>query len=186
MLSPSELEKLREDIELLDIGGDHFSLEKVLAGQLSPMFFGSAMTNFGVRPFLDAFLEMAPPPSGRPASCGFIDPVLEKFTGFVFKIQANMDPSHRDRIAFLRVVSGHYVKDDGFPRAVNKDIRPAKPTQFMASERTAIEDAHLGTSSASSTLASASGTPSWRGVRRSTSSGATLSPEYCWSVRKIP
>ncbi|MDP3156440.1 MAG: peptide chain release factor 3 [Archangium sp.] len=145
LLTESELEKLREDIELLDIGGDDFSIDKVLTGELSPMFFGSAMTNFGVRPFLDAFLEMAPPPSGRPSSAGFIEPVGEKFTGFVFKIQANMDPAHRDRIAFLRVVSGHYVKGmTAHHVRLDKDIRLAKPTQFMASERTGIEDAWPG------------------------------------------
>jgi peptide chain release factor 3 len=145
VLTEAELEKLKEDIELLDIGGDEFSLNKVLEGQLSPMFFGSAMTNFGVRPFLDAFLEMAPPPSGRASSAGFIEPLLPKFTGFVFKIQANMDPAHRDRIAFLRVVSGRYVKGmTAHHVRLDKDIRLAKPTQFMASERTAIEDAWPG------------------------------------------
>ena len=145
ILTESELEKLNEDIELLDIGGDEFSIQKVLDGQLSPMFFGSAMTNFGVRPFLDAFLEMAPPPSGRPGSSGFVEPMREKFTGFVFKIQANMDPSHRDRIAFLRVVSGKYVKGMSVHHVrLEKDIRLAKPTQFMASERTAIEEAWPG------------------------------------------
>ena len=145
ILTEAELEKLKEDIELLDIGGDDFDVKKVLEGQLSPMFFGSAMTNFGVRPFLDAFLELAPAPSGRPSSAGFIEPVGEKFTGFVFKIQANMDPSHRDRIAFLRVVSGHYVKGmTAHHVRLEKDIRLAKPTQFMASERTGIEDAWPG------------------------------------------
>ncbi len=145
ILTESELEKLKEDIELLDIGGDEFSLDKVRDGQLSPMFFGSAMTNFGVRPFLDAFLEMAPVPSGRPSSVGFIEPVKEKFTGFVFKIQANMDPAHRDRVAFLRVVSGRYVKGMNARHVrLQKDVRLAKPTQFMASERTAIEDAWPG------------------------------------------
>ncbi len=145
ILTESELEKLKEDIELLDIGGDEFSVQKVLDGDLSPMFFGSAMTNFGVRPFLDAFLELAPPPSGRPSSAGFIEPVGEKFTGFVFKIQANMDPAHRDRIAFLRVVSGRYVKGmTAHHVRLDKDVRLAKPTQFMAQERTSIEDAWPG------------------------------------------
>jgi peptide chain release factor 3 len=145
VLSENELAKLNEDIELLDIGGDQFSLQKVRDGELSPMFFGSAMTNFGVRPFLDAFLEMVPEPSGRPSSAGFITPEGEKFTGFVFKIQANMDPAHRDRIAFLRVVSGRYVKGmTAHHVRLDKDVRLAKPTQFMASERTAIEDAWPG------------------------------------------
>jgi peptide chain release factor 3 len=145
ILTEAELEKLNEDIELLDIGGDEFSIQKVLDGQLSPMFFGSAMTNFGVRPFLDAFLEMAPAPSGRASSSGFVEPTKEKFGGFIFKIQANMDPAHRDRIAFLRVVSGRYVKGMTARHVrLEKDIRLAKPTQFMASERTAIEDAWPG------------------------------------------
>jgi peptide chain release factor 3 len=144
-LTDAEREKLNEDIELLDIGGDAFNLDKVKDGQLSPMFFGSAMTNFGVRPFLDAFLELAPQPSGRQADTGFIEPTREKFTGFVFKIQANMDPSHRDRVAFLRVVSGKYTKGmSAMHSRLGKEVRLAKPTQFMAAERTAIEDAWPG------------------------------------------
>ncbi len=145
LLSESELERLTEDIELLDIGGDEFSLEKVQKAQLSPMFFGSAMTNFGVRPFLDAFLALAPAPTGRLSSAGFIEPTREKFSGFVFKIQANMDPAHRDRVAFLRVVSGRYQKAMQARHVrLGKDVKLAKPTQFMASERTAIEDAWPG------------------------------------------
>ena len=145
VLNANEKEKIREDIELLDVGGDEFSLDVVQKAQLSPMFFGSAMTNFGVRPFLDAFLELAPPPSGRESSAGFVEPTREKFSGFVFKIQANMDPQHRDRIAFMRVVSGHYEKGmNAFHTRLEKDVRLAKPTQFMASERTAVEDAWPG------------------------------------------
>ncbi len=145
ILSDNEMAKLQEDIELLDIGGDVFSAERVAAGQLSPMFFGSAMTNFGVRPFLDKFIELAPAPSGRESSAGFIEPVREKFSGFIFKIQANMDPSHRDRVAFLRVVSGRYEKGmQAHHSRLDKDVKLAKPTQFMAAERTAIEDAWPG------------------------------------------
>ncbi|MBL9039194.1 MAG: peptide chain release factor 3, partial [Archangium sp.] len=145
MLSENELEKLLEDIELLDIGGDELSLEKVRTGELSPMFFGSAMTNFGVRPFLDAFLELAPEPLGRESTEGFIPPTREGFSGFVFKIQANMDPAHRDRIAFLRVVSGRYVKGMSARHSrLEKDVRLAKPSQFLAAERTSIEDAWPG------------------------------------------
>ena len=145
VLLPHEKEKLLEDIELLDIGGDAFDRAKVDKGELSPMFFGSAMTNFGVRPFLDAFLELAPLPSGRLANVGMIEPLRPKFAGFVFKIQANMDPSHRDRIAFLRVVSGKYEKGMSANHArLGKAVRLAKPSQFMAAERTAIEDAWPG------------------------------------------
>ncbi|MFL5322011.1 MAG: peptide chain release factor 3 [Myxococcaceae bacterium] len=146
VLSEAELEKLKEDIELLDIGGDEFSKEKVDKGQITPMFFGSAMTNFGVRPFLDVFLELAPPPSPRKTDRGETRlPSNPKFAGFVFKIQANMDPQHRDRIAFLRVVSGRYVKGMSAQHSrLGKEVRLAKPSQFLAAERTAIEDAWPG------------------------------------------
>jgi peptide chain release factor 3 len=144
-LTDAEREKLKSDIELLDIGGDEFSIDSVKSGQLSPMFFGSAMTNFGVRPFLDAFLELAPLPAGRQADVGFIEPSTPTFSGFVFKIQANMDPSHRDRVAFMRIVSGKYEKGmSAWHSRLDKEIRLAKPTQFMAQERTAIEDAWPG------------------------------------------
>ncbi|MCC6901299.1 MAG: peptide chain release factor 3, partial [Polyangiaceae bacterium] len=145
VLSERELSQLREDIELLDIGGDVVSREKASAGQITPMFFGSAMTNFGVRPFLDAFLELAPAPLGRMTTAGMIDPSEERFSGFIFKIQANMDPGHRDRVAFLRVVSGRYVKGmSAYLPRLGKEVRLAKPSQFMAAERTAIEDAWPG------------------------------------------
>jgi peptide chain release factor 3 len=145
ILTESELEKLHGDIELLDIGGDEFTREKHDSGQLSPMFFGSAMTNFGVRPFLDAFLDLAPAPTSRPTKQGPREPTNPKFAGFVFKIQANMDPAHRDRIAFMRVVSGRYTKGmSAFHSRLGKEVRLAKPSQFMAAERTAIEDAWPG------------------------------------------
>ncbi len=144
-ISEQELEKLKEDIELLDIGGDEFSREMSDRGLISPLFFGSAMTNFGVRPFLDEFLELAPPPSPRKTTEGLREPTNAKFAGFVFKIQANMDPSHRDRIAFLRVVSGRYVKGmSAHHSRLGKEVRLAKPSQFLAAERTAIEDAWPG------------------------------------------
>jgi peptide chain release factor 3 len=145
VLNERELAQLKEDIELLDIGGDEFTREKSDAGLLTPMFFGSAMTNFGVRPFLDAFLELAPAPTPRQAKNGPRQPTEPKFSGFVFKIQANMDPAHRDRIAFLRVVSGRYVKGmSAHHSRLGKEVRLAKPSQFLAAERTAIEDAWPG------------------------------------------
>jgi peptide chain release factor 3 len=149
VLSERELAQLKEDIELLDIGGDVFDRAKVVAGQITPMFFGSAMTNFGVRPFLDAFLELAPPPTSRMYSDGkeegVRDPTHPKFGGFVFKIQANMDPAHRDRIAFLRIVSGKYTRGMSAKHSrLEKDVRLANPSQFMAAERTAIEEAWPG------------------------------------------
>lgn len=144
-LSEAEQEQLKEDIQLLDIGGDQFSREMSDEGLITPLFFGSAMTNFGVRPFLDVFLELAPPPMPRQTSKGLRAPTDPKFAGFVFKIQANMDPAHRDRIAFLRVVSGKYMKGmSAFHSRLGKEVRLAKPSQFLAAERTAIEDAWPG------------------------------------------
>lgn len=93
-------EKLCEDIELLDLAGDEFDKKKIRSGELTPMFFGSAMTNFGVQPFLESFLELAPSPGVKATSNGEIDPESDKFSGFIFKIQANMNPTHRDRLAF--------------------------------------------------------------------------------------
>jgi len=145
VLNERELAQLREDIELLEMAGETFSREKSDKGQISPLFFGSAMTNFGVRPFLDEFLELAPPPLGRKTTQGEKRPLDDDFAGFVFKIQANMDPAHRDRIAFMRVVSGRYVKGMmAFHSRLEKQVRLAKPSQFMAAERTAIEDAWPG------------------------------------------
>src|SRR5690606_24306301 len=102
------LARLREEIELLDMAGEEFSREAFEAGEVSPAYFGSALTNFGVEPFLRSFLDLAPPPLPRESTQGPVDPVNERFTGFVFKIQANMDPKHRDRIAFVRVCSGRF------------------------------------------------------------------------------
>ncbi|WP_224372602.1 peptide chain release factor 3 [Hyalangium versicolor] len=145
VLNEREMAQLKEDIELLDVGGDEFTREKSDAGLLTPMFFGSAMTNFGVRPFLDAFLDLAPAPTSRPTKDGPRQPTAPKFSGFIFKIQANMDPAHRDRIAFLRVVSGRYVKGmSAHHSRLGKEVRLAKPSQFLAAERTAIEDAWPG------------------------------------------
>ncbi|WP_398326198.1 peptide chain release factor 3, partial [Vulcanococcus sp.] len=99
------LDAALEELELLEAAGNDLDLELVHAGELSPVFFGSAMTNFGVRPFLDAFLELAQKPIPRSSSAGEIEPVRPGFSGFVFKLQANMDPRHRDRVAFVRVCS---------------------------------------------------------------------------------
>lgn len=140
-----EHQRLVDDTEMLDIAGDPFDHERVLAGQLSPLYFGSAMTNFGVEPFLRSFLELAPPPGPRATKTGEIQPDAEGFSGFVFKIQANMDPSHRDRIAFIRVVSGRFTK--GMTAKLlrtGKDVRLANPTAFMAQERTVLEEAYAG------------------------------------------
>lgn len=137
--------QLMDEIELLDIAGDDFDLNKILKGELTPVFFGSAMTNFGVQPFLESFLEITTPPLARQSNLGLIDPETQNFTGFVFKIQANMNPAHRDRIAFIRICSGKFEKG----MAVNhvrakKVIKLAQPQQFLAQDRAVVEEAYPG------------------------------------------
>ena len=102
------LRQLRDELDLLDMAGAEFSRETFLSGEVSPVYFGSALTNFGVEPFLVQFLGLAPPPASRESSVGTVQPLDPHFTGFVFKIQANMDPKHRDRIAFVRICSGRF------------------------------------------------------------------------------
>lgn len=137
--------RLCDEIELLDMAGDQFDREKVLNGELTPLFFGSAMTNFGVQPFLEEFLELAPAPGIRVASTGEIDPESEKFSGFVFKIQANMNPTHRDRLAFVRICSGKFTRGMSvYHVQAGKEIRLSQPQQFMAQERTIVEEAYPG------------------------------------------
>ncbi|MEN6314495.1 MAG: peptide chain release factor 3 [Clostridiaceae bacterium] len=138
-------DKLCQDIELLDLAGDEFSREKVKNGELTPMFFGSAMTNFGVQPFLEEFLSLAPAPGIRNSTSGEIDPECENFSGFVFKIQANMNPTHRDRIAFIRICSGQFTRGmTVFHIQAGKEIKLAQPQQFMAQERAIVEEAYPG------------------------------------------
>lgn len=137
--------KLCEDIELLDMAGDEFERKKVMRGELTPIFFGSAMTNFGVQPFLEEFLNLAPAPSIRNSTVGEVDPESEKFSGFVFKIQANMNPTHRDRIAFIRICSGKFSRGMSVYHAqAGKEVRLSQPQQFMAQERTIVEEAYPG------------------------------------------
>lgn len=138
-------EKLLEDLELLDHAGDDYDLDKILAGDLTPVFFGSALTNFGVEPFLRTFLELTPPPEARMSNNGPIAPENENFSGFIFKIQANMNPTHRDRIAFLRICSGKFTKGMQVNHVQeNKKIRLAQPQQFMAQDRVVVETAYPG------------------------------------------
>jgi peptide chain release factor 3 len=136
---------LMEEIELLEIAGDELDMEKVRAGELTPMFFGSAMTNFGVRPFLEAFIEMAPSPYAKRHNSGSVEPDSSDFSGFIFKIQANMDPAHRDRIAFLRICSGKFEKGmEVVHQRTNKTLRLAQSQQFLAQERVSVEEAYAG------------------------------------------
>jgi peptide chain release factor 3 len=137
--------QLMNDLELLEMAGGEFSPEAFLAGEVSPTFFGSALTNFGVEPFLRRFLELAPAPTPRDSSRGEVRPEDEAFTGFVFKIQANMDPKHRDRIAFVRVCSGRFEAGMQVKHVrTGKPVRLAAPTQFLARERTLVEEAWPG------------------------------------------
>lgn len=137
--------QLQEEIELLDVAGEKFDWEKIQEGQLTPLFFGSAMTNFGVEPFLQAFLEMAPSPSERKTLQGTVEPTDKKFSAFVFKIQANMNPAHRDRLAFIRICSGIFEKGmEVKHRQTGKMIRLAQPQQFLAQERSIVEKAYPG------------------------------------------
>jgi len=109
------------------------------------MFFGSAMTNFGVQPFLEEFLQLAPKPGIKMSSEGEVDPESDKFTGFVFKIQANMNPAHRDRIAFIRICSGRFTRGmTVYHVQQGKEVRLSQPQQFMAQERTIVEEAYAG------------------------------------------
>lgn len=136
---------LREELSLLDIAGDPLDHARLLRGELTPVFFGSAMTNFGVMPFLEGFLEMAPPPASFETTRGRIEPTDERFSGFIFKIQANMDPAHRDRIAFLRVCSGRFTRGMTARHVrLGRDLRLANPQQFLAQERSAVEEAYAG------------------------------------------
>jgi peptide chain release factor 3 len=145
ILGDQVYDHLLEEIELLDIAGDELDMDKVRAGELTPMFFGSAMTNFGVRPFLEAFLQMAPSPSVKRHSEGNIEPQSDDFSGFVFKIQANMDPAHRDRIAFVRICSGKFEKGmEVTHERTNKSMRLAQSQQFLAQERVSVEEAYAG------------------------------------------
>ncbi|MFO0727073.1 MAG: peptide chain release factor 3 [Myxococcota bacterium] len=145
-ISASERAELSGEIELLDTAGDPFDAEKVRAGQLTPMFFGSAMHNFGVSHFLSRFIDLAPAPVARKTVAGeVVDPESPDFSAFVFKIQANMDPAHRDRIAFLRICSGEYEKDmSALHVRLDKKIKLSKPSTFMARERSEVEHAYPG------------------------------------------
>ena len=138
-------DKLNEDVELLDGASAEFDLEKVQAGDLTPVFFGSALTNFGVETFLQHFLKMTTPPLPRNSSEGIIDPVKEDFSAFVFKIQANMNKAHRDRIAFMRICSGKFTAGmESFHVQGGKKIRLSQLQQMMAQERHIVEEAYAG------------------------------------------
>ncbi len=139
------LTKALEEIEILDEAGFDLNQELILSGELTPVFFGSAMTNFGVRPFLDNFLELSQGPVARNSFDGPIVPTRESFSGFVFKLQANMDPKHRDRVAFVRVCSGRFKKDMTVQHArTGKQIRLSRPQKIFGQDRAVVDDAYPG------------------------------------------
>jgi len=136
---------LVEEIDLLDGASDEFDLARVQAGQLSPVFFGSALTNFGVETFLKHFLQMTSPPLPRKSAEGIISPFDDMFSAFVFKIQANMNKAHRDRIAFMRICSGKFEAGMEVDHVQGgKKIRLSQPQQMMAQERKHVEEAYAG------------------------------------------
>jgi peptide chain release factor 3 len=138
-------EQLAAELELIEVAGDAFDQEKVLHGQLTPVFFGSAMNNFGIQRFLERFIDLAPRPQPRKTSVGPVAPVDKRFSGFIFKIQANMDPSHRDRVAFMRVCSGHFTRGMSARHArLGKDFKLSKPLNFFAQERVIVDEAWPG------------------------------------------
>ncbi|MGF1495366.1 MAG: peptide chain release factor 3 [Elainellaceae cyanobacterium] len=137
--------QLKEELELLEGAGADLDLDSVHQGKMTPVFFGSAMTNFGVRLFLESFLDYALPPAPHNSSQGEIEPTHPEFTGFVFKLQANMDPRHRDRIAFIRVCSGKFEKDMVVNHArTGKNVRLSHPQKLFAQGRQSLDEAYPG------------------------------------------
>ena len=145
MLGQARRDQLIEDIALLDGASCDFDLNRVRHGKLSPVFFGSALTNFGVEPFLEDFLRMTTPPLPRTAGEQLVDSTDDDFSAFVFKIQANMNKAHRDRIAFMRLVSGRFDADkEVYHVQGGKKLKLSRPQQLMAAEREIIEEAYAG------------------------------------------
>ncbi len=141
----SQADELRDDIELIEGAADPFDIDLYLKGTQTPVFFGSAINNFGVKELLDSFTVTAPAPIPRDTLTREISPFEEPFSGFVFKIQANMDPAHRDRIAFFRICSGKFTKGMKVKHhRLGKDITIANATIFMAQDRTNVEEAYPG------------------------------------------
>ncbi len=144
-LGESDTEMLREEIELVSEVYPDFSKQKYLDGNLSPVFFGSALNNFGVQELLNCFIEIAPEPLPKQSSQDLINPYDDKFSGFIFKIHANMDPKHRDRLAFLKIVSGEFKRNTNYYHVrQGKNLKFSNPTAFMASKKSVVEIAYPG------------------------------------------
>jgi peptide chain release factor 3 len=135
----------RESLDVIRAAGTHFDVAEYLAGRQTPVFFGSALTNFGLEPFLQALVELAPPPQPRLSDSGIVNPTDDRVTGFVFKIQANMDPRHRDRVAFVRICSGRFEKDMVLLNSrVGRSVRASRAYRFFGRERETITEAYAG------------------------------------------
>ncbi len=140
-----DAERLREEVELVEGVYEPFDTNDYLSGSVAPVFFGSALNNFGVRELLETFISIAPPPKERETDQRQVKPVEEKFSGFIFKIHANLDPRHRDRIAFLRVCSGKFERDKYFHHVrLGKNLRFNNPYNFMARSKNIIDEAFPG------------------------------------------
>src|SRR5262245_53649600 len=136
---------LVESLEVIGAAGTPFNAEEYLAGRQTPVFFGSALNNFGLEPFLQALVDLAPSPQPRPTDNGIVRPTDDRFTGFVFKIQANMDPRHRDRVAFVRVCSGRFTKDMTVVNSrVGKPIRASRAYRFFGRDRETVQVPYAG------------------------------------------
>jgi peptide chain release factor 3 len=145
LVGESNARQLRHDVELIEGVYPDFDVNEYLAGNVAPVFFGSAVNNFGVKELLDTFIRIAPPPIHRETTVRVVEPDEEKFTGFVFKIHANMDPKHRNRIAFVRVCSGRFERGSHyFHVRQNKSLRFSNATAFMAQDRETVDEAWPG------------------------------------------
>jgi peptide chain release factor 3 len=141
----SDATQLRSDVELIEGVYHDFDVEEYLEGYIAPVFFGSAMNNFGVRELLETFIKIAPTPLARETDKRLVDPQEDKFSGFIFKIHANLDPRHRDRIAFMRVCSGKFERNKFFHHVrLDKDVRFSSPFSFLARSKSLLDDAFPG------------------------------------------
>ena len=179
--------QLMEDIELLDELGSDLDLEAVHAGELTPVFFGSGMNNFGVQLFLDTFLGYSVRPRGRDTSAGPVEPTDEEFTGFVFKLQANMDPRHRDKVAFVRVVSGRFERGMKVTNArTKKSVLLSRPSQLFGQDKTILDEGYAGDVIGLNNPGSfAIGDTLYVGKRRALPPIPTFSPELFAYLRNV-
>ncbi|MCO6494903.1 MAG: peptide chain release factor 3 [Bacteroidetes bacterium] len=145
LIGDKEADKLREDVELVEGIYGNFDAELYLAGKLAPVFFGSALNSFGIQEMLDKFIEIAPFPKFRESTTRHVNPTEDKLTGFVFKIHANIDPRHRDRIAFMRIVSGKFDRNTFYYHVrLDKELKFSNPVTFMAESKNLVESAYPG------------------------------------------